>query len=42
MASGSLETINEWAIDRFDDSLIEAYEGYEMNAEIVEKLKEQV
>ncbi|MEP0313126.1 TerB N-terminal domain-containing protein [Hyphomonas sp.] len=40
MESGSLETINEWAIGRFDDSLIEAYEGYEMNAEIVEKLKE--
>jgi tellurite resistance protein len=41
MASGSLESINEWSTDRFDDSLIEAYEGYEMNAEIVEKIKEQ-
>ena len=34
MAAGALETINEWAFDRFGDALIEDYDGYEVNADI--------
>lgn len=39
MVDGSLETINEWSFARFDDALIEAYEGYEINQDIAPKLK---
>lgn len=39
MVDGSLETINEWSFERFDDQLIEAYEGYEINRDIAPKLK---
>ena len=38
MAAGALETINEWAFDRFDEALIEEYDGYEMNGEIAQQL----
>ncbi len=40
MAGGALETINEWSFERFDDVLIEEYEGYELNAEVVAELKD--
>lgn len=40
MAAGALETINEWSFDRHDDALIEDYDGYEINGEIAEKLKQ--
>lgn len=42
MPSGALETINEWAIERFDDFLIEEYEGYELNPDVAEQLREQI
>ena len=35
MPSGALETLNEWSFDRYGDMLIEEYEGYELNPEIV-------
>ena len=38
MAAGALEAINEWAFDRFDDALIEEYDGYEINGDIVQQL----
>ena len=38
MAAGALEAINEWAFDRFNDALIEEYDGYEINADIVQHL----
>ncbi len=31
MAAGALETINEWSFGKYDDSLIEEYNGYEIN-----------
>lgn len=38
MSSGALETINEWAFERFGYALIEEYEGFEVNAEVAEQL----
>ena len=38
MAAGALEVINEWAFDKFDDALIEEYDGYEINGDIVQQL----
>ncbi len=38
MAGGALETINEWSFERFDDVLIEEYEGYELNPEVASEL----
>lgn len=32
MPGGCLETINEWSFSRFEEALIEAYDGYEVNA----------
>ena len=40
MAGGALETINEWSFERFDDVLIEEYEGYELNPEVVTELRD--
>ena len=39
MAGGALETINEWSFERFDDILIEEYDGYEVNSEIAIELR---
>ena len=36
MPSGTLETINEWAFDRFDEALIEEDEVFEVNPEILD------
>ena len=36
MPSGALETINEWAFERFDEALIEEDEVFEINPEILE------
>lgn len=38
MASGCVETLNEWSFERFDEALIEEYEGFELNLEIVGSL----
>lgn len=38
MASGCVETLNEWSFERFDDALIEEYDGFELNLEIVNSL----
>lgn len=38
MPGGALESLNEWSYDRFGDSLIDVYEGYEINQEVVKKL----
>lgn len=38
MPSGALETINEWAFDRFGDALIEEYDGFDVNPEVAEQL----
>ena len=38
MAAGALETINEWAFDRFGEALIEEYDGYETNGDVAQQL----
>ena len=38
MQAGALETLNEWAFERFGDALIEEYEGYECNPDVVAEL----
>ncbi len=40
MQAGALETLNEWSFERFGDMLIEEYEGYELNPDIVAELQE--
>ena len=39
MRDGALETLNEWSFERFGDMLIEEYEGYELNPEILAELR---
>lgn len=41
MQAGTLETLNEWSFSRFGAILIEVYEGYELNPEVVRELKDQ-
>ena len=38
MQAGAVETLNEWSFDRFGDVLIEEYEGYEMNPDLIEAI----
>ncbi len=38
MHSGALETINEWAFERFGDALIEEYNGFEINGNVAQQL----
>ena len=38
MAAGALETINEWAFNKFEDALIEEYDGYEINGDVAQQL----
>ena len=38
MAAGALETINEWAFNKFDNALIEEYDGYEINEDVAQQL----
>ena len=38
MAAGALETINEWSFSKYDDSLIEEYNGYEINGDVAQQL----
>jgi len=37
--SGALETINEWCCERYEDVLIDEYDGYEINTELAEQMK---
>ena len=38
MAAGALETLNEWAFERFGDALVEEYDGYETNGDVAQQL----
>ena len=40
MRGGALETLNEWSFERFGELLIDEYEGYELNLEILAELQE--
>ena len=37
-SAGALESINEWAFDKFDTPLIEDHDGYQIEATVVEKI----
>ena len=39
MQDGALESLNEWSYERFDDALIEEYEGFELNPDVVKQLQ---
>ena len=39
MRDGALESLNEWSFERFGDALIEEYQGYELNPDIVKQLQ---
>ncbi len=39
MPGGALESLNEWSYERFGDSLIEEYEGYDINQEVVKQFE---
>ena len=39
MQAGALESLNEWSFERFGDALIEEYEGYDLNADVLAQLQ---
>ena len=39
MPGGALEMLNEWAFDKFDEPLLEEYDGYNLNQNVVEQLE---
>ena len=39
MRGGALETLNEWSFEHFGDMLIDEYEGYELNPDILAELR---
>lgn len=39
MSSGALEAINEWAFDRYDEALLDEYDGYDVAPDIAAALK---
>ena len=41
LMSGAIETINEWAIEAYDEALLEEYEGYEVAAGLVNELEKK-
>lgn len=39
MPSGALEAINEWAFEKFDEALLDEYDGYDVSPDIADTLK---
>lgn len=42
MLSGALETINEWAFEKFDEALLDEYDGYDVSSEVANALKAEM
>ena len=42
MPSGALEAINEWAFEKFDEALLDEYDGYDLSPEIVDALRAEI
>ena len=40
MKDGVLETVNEWSYENFDDALIEAYDGVDINQDVVAMMQD--
>ena len=39
MQAGAIETVNEWSFQRFGDVIVEEYEGYEINPDVIVDLR---
>lgn len=42
MPSGALEAVNEWAFEKFDEALLDEYDGYDVSPDIAEALKAEI
>ena len=42
MPSGALEVVNEWAFDKFDEALLDEYEGYDVSPDIADTLRAEM
>lgn len=42
MSSGALEVINEWAFDKFDEALLDEYDGYDVSPDIADTLRAEM
>jgi uncharacterized tellurite resistance protein B-like protein len=42
MPSGALEVVNEWAFEKFDEALLDQYDGYDVSPDIAEALKAEI
>lgn len=42
MPSGALEVINEWAFERFDEALLDEYDGYDISPDVSDALRAQI
>jgi uncharacterized tellurite resistance protein B-like protein len=42
MPSGALEAINEWAFEKFDEALLDEYDGYDVSSDIADALRAEM
>jgi len=42
LPSGALEAINEWAFGKFDEALLDEYEGYDVSQDVAEALRPEM
>ncbi|MFN4340147.1 TerB N-terminal domain-containing protein [Parvibaculum sp.] len=42
MPSGTLEALNEWAFEKYDEALLDEYDGYDVSPNISATLKEEI
>lgn len=42
MPSGALEVVNEWAFDKFDEALLDEYDGYDVSPDIADRLRAEM
>ncbi len=42
MPSGALEVINEWAFGRFDEALLDEYDGYDISPDVSDALRAEI
>ncbi len=42
MPSGALEVVNEWSFDKFDEALLDEYDGYDVSPDIAEALRAEI
>ena len=42
LSSGALEAINEWAFEKFDEALLEEYDGYDVSQDVADTLRAEM